>query len=207
MHTSKQRAQVRLWPVRIYFFLYVSLYVSLLLLVMPLMYAAAAPPRDVEEEAGLAQGKISEEQPRGSSEAPGTGAEAEVALSAEQERLYLATAAQLRCPTCVGLSVLQSEAPFSQQIKEALRERVRAGDSQAALVDFFVERYGLWILRKPPATGSHLLLWLVPLLFLGGVPGALVWSFRRQKKRHMALAKMQVELAALREQGERDDDF
>lgn len=75
-------------------------------------------------------------------------------------------AGELRCPTCNGLSVLDSSAPFSEQIKTQVREQLAAGKSHEQILAFFVDRYGPWILRAPPKTGVNLLAWLVPLLLL-----------------------------------------
>lgn len=87
-------------------------------------------------------------------------------------KLYYRMAEDLRCPTCTGLSVLQSDAPFSEQIKSRLQELIDGGGTEAEIRDFFVERYGLWILRTPPKQGMHLILWLIPLVF--GLVG--VWA-------------------------------
>ncbi len=83
-------------------------------------------------------------------------------------------AKELRCPTCTGLSVLESDASFSVQIKEQVKEQMQLGKDKDEIVDFFVARYGAWILREPPKQGFNLLAWLVPsvLLCLGPI---LIW--------------------------------
>ncbi len=81
-------------------------------------------------------------------------------------------ASDLRCPTCVGLSVLESDAPFSKQIKEEVTIQLKAGKSHEEILSFFTERYGPWILRVPPKTGVSVLAWAIPLLVL--VMGPLV---------------------------------
>ena len=73
---------------------------------------------------------------------------------------------ELRCPTCTGLSVLDSEAPFSRQIKGLLKEKVESGLGKAEIEKFFTERYGPWILRSPPKTGLNLLAWILPISLL-----------------------------------------
>lgn len=87
-------------------------------------------------------------------------------LSPDKQLLYQGVSDQLRCPTCTGLSILQSDAPFSQQIKSLVIEQVAKGQDQDQIIAFFTERYGLWIRREPPAQGFHLLAWLIPLGFL-----------------------------------------
>ena len=90
--------------------------------------------------------------------------------------LYRDVAGELRCPTCTGLSVLDSEATFSVQIKNQVREQLSEGRSREEVLKFFVDRYGPWILRAPPVQGVNALAWLVPaaLLVVGPI---LIWAF------------------------------
>ena len=90
----------------------------------------------------------------------------EVELSSEQEQLYQDIAGNLRCPTCVGVSVLDSSAGFSEQIKSSVKRQIQEGKSADFITEFFVDRYGPWILRAPPKEGFDLLAWLVPLILL-----------------------------------------
>jgi cytochrome c-type biogenesis protein CcmH len=85
-------------------------------------------------------------------------------------------ASELRCPTCVGLSVLESDAPFSKQIKDEVANQLKAGKSNDEILVWFTERYGPWILRVPPKTGVNILAWAIPLgaLLIGPV---LLWFF------------------------------
>lgn len=102
-------------------------------------------------------------------------------LSPSQNALYKALADDLRCPTCTGLSVLQSDTPFSVEIKTALVEQVQAGKSEKEILNFFKERFGLWILRSPPKEGFHWFAWYLPIGFI--VFGALaVWGIFWRKK-------------------------
>ncbi len=89
---------------------------------------------------------------------------------------------ELRCPTCTGLSVLESDAKFSVQIKDIVLEQVNAGKSKGEILSYFTDRYGPWILRSPPKEGVNLLAWIVPLALLTIGP-FLVWIlvWRRKK--------------------------
>ncbi len=69
---------------------------------------------------------------------------------------------ELRCPTCQGLSVKDSEAGFSTSIKDKIRELMKNGNSDEEILAYFVERYGEWILRAPPKRGFNLVLWILP---------------------------------------------
>lgn len=103
-------------------------------------------------------------------------------LSAAFEDEFRDVARDLRCPTCVGLSVLESDAPFSKQIKDEVTSQLKAGKSHEEILSFFTERYGPWILRAPPKTGVSILAWAIPLVVLLAGPLA-VWFFvwRRRK--------------------------
>lgn len=89
---------------------------------------------------------------------------------------YRDVAGQLRCPTCTGLSVLDSDAPFSVQIKNEVKEQLVQGKSEKDILKFFQDRYGPWILRSPPVAGVNALAWIIPIasMLLGPV---LIWFF------------------------------
>ena len=69
---------------------------------------------------------------------------------------------ELRCPTCQGLSVKDSEAGFSNSIKDKIRELMKNGNSDEEILAYFVKRYGEWILRAPAKRGFNLVLWILP---------------------------------------------
>jgi cytochrome c-type biogenesis protein CcmH/NrfF len=89
-------------------------------------------------------------------------------------------AGHLRCPTCTGLSVLDSDAPFSVQIKNEVKEQLAAGKSRDDIMAFFTDRYGAWILRAPPVKGFFVFAWIVPILLL--LVGPLLILFLRGRK-------------------------
>jgi cytochrome c-type biogenesis protein CcmH/NrfF len=95
----------------------------------------------------------------------------ETQLTESQALIYQHIADQLRCPTCTGISVRQSESLFSQQIRSAVIEQIKEQKSEPEIMQFFIDRYGQWILREPPKEGLHWLAWLVPFCFfaLGGL--------------------------------------
>ena len=86
---------------------------------------------------------------------------------------------ELRCPTCQGLAVKDSEAGFSTSIKGKIRELMEKGDSDEEIIAYFTERYGEWILRAPPVSGFNLVLWILPgaAIFTG-----FLWVLYRSKK-------------------------
>lgn len=97
-------------------------------------------------------------------------------LPEDKRQEYLDVAKELRCPTCTGLSVLESDAPFSVQIKDVVKEQVQGGKSKEQVLQYFTERYGPWILRSPPKEGFNILAWALPIAIL--ILGPLgVWFF------------------------------
>ena len=85
---------------------------------------------------------------------------------------------ELRCPTCQGLSVKDSEAGFSTSIKGKIRELMKKGKSDEEIMAYFVERYGEWILRAPPVTGFNMVLWILPG---AAIVTGLLWVLYRSK--------------------------
>ena len=88
---------------------------------------------------------------------------------------------ELRCLVCQNQSIDDSNAPLARDLRIIVRERLQAGDSDAQVRDYLVQRYGDFILLKPPFKPGTLLLWLSPaaVLLLGGV--ALVVLARRRR--------------------------
>lgn len=86
----------------------------------------------------------------------------------------------LRCLVCQNESIDESNADLARDIRVLLRERLVAGDSDAAARQFLVDRYGDFVLLKPPLEPATLLLWFGPALVLltGGI-GALLYLRRR----------------------------
>ena len=76
----------------------------------------------------------------------------------------------LRCPVCRNESIDESNAEIAKDIRVLVRERLLAGDSDAQVIQFMVDRYGEFVLLKPTATGANLILYLAApgLLLIGG---------------------------------------
>jgi len=90
---------------------------------------------------------------------------------------------ELRCPTCQGLSVKDSEAGFSNSIKNKIHELMKLGKTDKEIKGYFIERYGEWILRAPPKKGFNLVLWILPGAGIGvGLLWVMILSKRWEKK-------------------------
>ncbi|WP_430512841.1 cytochrome c-type biogenesis protein [Pannonibacter phragmitetus] len=75
--------------------------------------------------------------------------------------------AQLRCMVCQNQSIDDSDAPLAKDLRVLVRERLVAGDSNEAVIDYLVSRYGEFVLLKPRIGWNTIFLWAAaPLLFL-----------------------------------------
>jgi cytochrome c-type biogenesis protein CcmH len=83
---------------------------------------------------------------------------------AVDDRQVYEVAADLRCVVCQNLSVADSPSEMAAQMRAIVRERLAAGQTPAQVRQYFVERYGDWILLAPPRRGFTLVVWVAPLV-------------------------------------------
>lgn len=69
---------------------------------------------------------------------------------------------ELRCMVCQNESIDDSEAPLAHDIRVLVRERLKAGASDAQVIDFLVARYGEFVLLKPRLSWHTAALWGLP---------------------------------------------
>jgi cytochrome c-type biogenesis protein CcmH len=98
-----------------------------------------------------------------------------------------AVAAELRCPVCQNLSVADSPSEMAGQMRTVIRERLQAGQNPEAIIAYFTEKYGEWILLSPKTRGFNLIVWLLPgAAMLAGLMGV-GWTARRWLRRTSAI--------------------
>ena len=87
----------------------------------------------------------------------------------------------IRCLVCQNQSIDDSNASLAKDLRVIVRERLVAGDSDTAVRDFLVARYGEFVLLKPRITVATYALWYGPWFFLAfGALGAVVFLMRRR---------------------------
>lgn len=87
---------------------------------------------------------------------------------------------ELRCLVCQNQSIDASDAQLAKDLRVIVRERIAAGDSDDAVREFLVARYGEFVLLRPRAHGAGLLLWGLPPILLLLAGAGLFLAFRRR---------------------------
>lgn len=89
---------------------------------------------------------------------------------------------ELRCMVCQNESIDDSGAPLAHDLRVLVRERLKAGDSDAQILDFIVARYGEFVLLRPPLSWHTAILWgLPPAVLLVGIAMIVVVVRRRRR--------------------------
>jgi len=81
---------------------------------------------------------------------------------------------ELRCLVCQNQSIDDSNAALAKDLRLIVRERLRAGDSDGAVLAFVEARYGEFVLLRPKLNAHTLLLWLAPLLLLAATAAGVI---------------------------------
>jgi cytochrome c-type biogenesis protein CcmH len=87
----------------------------------------------------------------------------------------------LRCLVCRNESIDDSNAELARDLRLLVRERLKAGDTDDAVVAYIVDRYGEFVLLKPRFSAENALIWLAgPVVFLVGLGIAVAYLRRRR---------------------------
>jgi cytochrome c-type biogenesis protein CcmH len=97
----------------------------------------------------------------------------------EQRMVNLAS--DLRCLVCQNESLAGSHAELAEDLRREIREQMKAGKSDKEVIEYLTNRYGDFVLYKPPFKPVTYLLWLGPLIFLGAGVGAWYWVLRKRR--------------------------
>lgn len=97
-------------------------------------------------------------------------------------------AAGVRCPTCRGLSVAESDARASVAVRDEIRRRVDRGESDAEIRAYLVGRYGEDILLSPPSNGLGAVAWALPVVVVVLGAAGLAARFRHWERQRRVSA-------------------
>ncbi len=97
------------------------------------------------------------------------------------EARAVAIGRQLRCLVCQNESIEDSGADLARDLRQIVRQRVAAGDSDLAITDWLVARYGNFVRLSPPLNAATILLWGSPVLALLAGGGAVLLTRRRRE--------------------------
>lgn len=88
----------------------------------------------------------------------------------------------LRCLVCQNESIEESNADLAHDIRVLLRQRIVAGDTNAQAIKYIVDRYGQFVLLRPPVEPATYVLWYGPFVLLVlAAFGAVIWLRRRAR--------------------------
>jgi len=99
---------------------------------------------------------------------------------AEVEERAKEVGRSLRCVVCQNQSIDESDAPLASDMRKLVRARLKDGDSNAEVISYMQDRYGDYVLLKPPVQANTYILWFAPFLIL---LAGLGWFFMRAGKR------------------------
>jgi cytochrome c-type biogenesis protein CcmH len=86
---------------------------------------------------------------------------------------------ELRCLVCQNQTIADSHADLAIDLRNQVREKVKQGMSDKDILDYMVQRYGDFVLYRPPVKSTTWLLWFGPFLLLLGGLAILMWRLRR----------------------------
>lgn len=103
---------------------------------------------------------------------------------AEVEQRAKQVGQSLRCVVCQNQTIEESDASLAQDMRKLVRARIRKGDSNEEVIAFMQNRYGDFVLLKPPVQANTYLLWFAPAVLLGFL---LLWYGMRVRRRPVEL--------------------
>ena len=100
-------------------------------------------------------------------QAPPSAPSADAALESRVKAL----SSELRCLVCQNQTIADSDAPVARDLREQVRTQLAAGKSEAEVKQYMTDRFGDFVLYKPPVKGTTIALWAGPFvaMLLAGV--------------------------------------
>jgi cytochrome c-type biogenesis protein CcmH len=108
-----------------------------------------------------------------------------------QEARYNDLTLELRCLVCQNQNLADSDAPLAQDLRREIYEMMMAGQTDDQIKAFMVDRYGDFVLYRPPIQGNTLALWVMPIFLL--LVGAVIVFFTVRTRNRKLSAQQQGE--------------
>src|SRR3972149_9670311 len=103
-----------------------------------------------------------------------------VAADPQLEKRVMALAVELRCLVCQNQTIADSNAELAVDLRNQIREKLKAGMNEAQIIEYMVARYGDFVLYRPPVKATTLPLWIGPFaLLLAVLAGFFFFILRR----------------------------
>ena len=106
-----------------------------------------------------------------------------IELTPEQESRARSLESEFKCPVCRSQSIRQSRSFMAEDMKRRVRELIAQGRSDDEIREYFIARYGEWILLTPPKSGFSLMAYVLPFLAVVAGAAMLVFAARRWRSR------------------------
>ena len=107
---------------------------------------------------------------------------APVASNQQLEARMMVLATELRCLVCQNQTIADSQADLATDLRKQIREKLKQGMSERQILDFMVERYGDFVLYRPPLKATTVLLWAGPFALLIVAALMLARYIKRRKR-------------------------
>ncbi len=121
-----------------------------------------------------------------------------VAADPQLEKRAMALATELRCLVCQNQTIADSHADLAVDLKNQIREKLKAGMSDAQIIDYMVARYGDFVLYRPPVKATTLPLWIGPFVLLFAALAGLFYYILRRRRSAPAQPLSETEQARVR---------
>lgn len=115
------------------------------------------------------------------------------------EARMMVIAEELRCLVCQNETIAASHADLAIDLKNQIRIKLTQGQSQKQILNFMVERYGDFVLYRPPLKTTTVLLWLGPFTLLAIAAMMLVLNVRRRRRSVQPAALSDADVTKARE--------
>jgi cytochrome c-type biogenesis protein CcmH len=128
-----------------------------------------------------------------------------VAENPELEKRVMALSEELRCLVCQNQTLADSHAELAIDLKNQVREKLASGMSNQDVINYMVERYGDFVLYKPPVKGTTWLLWFGPFVLLVAGIWVLLSKLARRRGAEENLPDTELKRAAALLEGADED--